>query len=248
MCLLYSEVTTRGHPQARRLRPAIESVLKFGAAAGLGLWLVAILPTEGPVRWLWGAGALVAVIAVVVLRRKLIYWHSELEVEILSAIEPDERKLSSSSAVWLQSHGDWNLNVIDFTLPDLADCQGRTIAELGLRKRLGCSIVGIERQGYMIPLPTPDVALFPRDKVLLMGTDEQVSAGRAFLSGVTGVVVPDSVFAEVRMEVVVLPAGCRAVAGKSEAIFSRRKSKTHASWRRIHRSSMRSPSGPQPTS
>jgi CPA2 family monovalent cation:H+ antiporter-2 len=211
MCLLYSEVTTRGHPQARRLRPAIESVLKFGAAAGLGLWLVAILPTEGPVRWLWGAGALVAVIAVVVLRRKLIYWHSELEVEILSAIEPDERKLSSSSAVWLQSHGDWNLNVIDFTLPDLADCQGRTIAELGLRKRLGCSIVGIERQGYMIPLPTPDVALFPRDKVLLMGTDEQVSAGRAFLSGVTGVVVPDSVFAEVRMEVVVLPAGCRAV-------------------------------------
>jgi CPA2 family monovalent cation:H+ antiporter-2 len=211
MCLLYSEVTTRGHPHGRQLRPVIESVLKFGCAAGLGLWLVAILPTEGTVRWLWLAGALVAVVAVFLLRRKLIYWHSELEVEILSAIEPDERKLSSSSAVWLQSHGDWNLNVIDFTLPDLADCQGRTIAELGLRKRFGCSIVGIERQGFMIPLPTPDVALYPRDKVLLMGTNDQVEAGRKFLSGVTGVVVPDSVFAEVRMEVVSLPTECRAV-------------------------------------
>jgi len=211
MCLLYSEITTRGHPHARRLRPVIESVLKFGCAAGLGLWLLAILPTEGTVRWLWAVGTLVAFVAVALFRRKLIYWHSELEVDILSAIEPDERKLSSSSAVWLQSHGDWNLNVIDFTLPDLADCQGRTIAELGLRKRLGCSIVGIERQGFMIPLPTPEVALYPRDKVLLMGTNDQVLAGRAFLSGVSGLVVPDSVFAEVRMEVVALPAECRVV-------------------------------------
>ena len=38
----------------------------------------------------------------------------------------------------------------------------------------------------MIPLPQPDAVLYPRDKVLLMGTTDQVNAGRQFLAGVSG--------------------------------------------------------------
>ena len=66
----------------------------------------------------------------------------------------------------------------------------------------------------MIPLPSADAVLYPRDKVLLLGTSEQVAAGRRFLSEVTGTPAADSVFEEVRMEAVVIPAWSRA-AGKS---------------------------------
>ena len=100
--------------------------------------------------------------------------------------------------------------MIDCTLPDLADCQGRTIAELDLRARFGCSVVGIERQGFMIPLPPPESVLYPRDKVLLMGTMEQVQAGRAFLGGVSGAPETDSLFEEVRMDSVNVPDWSRA--------------------------------------
>jgi CPA2 family monovalent cation:H+ antiporter-2 len=100
--------------------------------------------------------------------------------------------------------------MVDCTLPDLADCQGKQIAELDLRARFGCSVVGIERQGYMIPLPAPDAVLYPRDKVLLMGTSEQVQAGRKFLATVSGTHGTDSVFEEVRMEAVVVPSWSRA--------------------------------------
>lgn len=96
---------------------------------------------------------MLAVVALVVLRRKLIYWHSEMEVELLSVIETSDSKMASTTAPWLRLHGEWNLHMIDCTLPDLADCRGRQIAELGLRARFGCSVVGVERQGYMIPLP-----------------------------------------------------------------------------------------------
>jgi CPA2 family monovalent cation:H+ antiporter-2 len=95
--------------------------------------------------------------------------------------------------------------MIDCTLPDLADCQGRTIAELDLRARFGCSVVGIERQGFMIPLPPPESVLYPRDKVLLMGTVAQVRAGRDFLGGVSGTPDTDSLFEEVRMEAITIP-------------------------------------------
>jgi monovalent cation:H+ antiporter-2, CPA2 family len=214
MALLYSEVSTRGHLHAKRLRPVIETALKIGFSAMIYVWLAAIMPVESTTKWLLLVSALIAVAALLVLRRKLIYWHSEMEVEILSVIETGDTKMTSTTAPWLQPHAEWNLHMVDCTLPDLADVQGKRISELDLRARFGCSVVGIERQGFMIPLPTPDAVLYPRDKVLLMGTTEQVKAGRAFLAAVSGGPVTDSVFEEVRMEAIHVPAWSRS-AGKT---------------------------------
>ncbi len=214
MALLYSEISTRGYAHAKRLRPVVETALKVGFGAMMYVWLAAIMPAEGAAKWVLLVSALVAFAALVILRRKLIYWHSEMEIELLSVIETSDTRMTATTAPWLQPHGEWNLHMIDCTLPDLADAQGKRIAELDLRARFGCSVVGIERQGFMIPLPTPEAVLYPRDKVLLMGTTEQVKAGRAFLSGVSGTPVLDSVFEEVRMEAVVVPAWSRA-AGKT---------------------------------
>jgi CPA2 family monovalent cation:H+ antiporter-2 len=219
MSLLYAEVLTKGRKDAKRLRPIVETALKIGVGGGLFLWLVAILPAEDTARWLLLVSALVALVALFVLRRKLIYWHSELEVELLSVIETGDNKMTATTAPWLQPHGEWNLHMIDCTLPDLADCQGKKISELALRSRFGCSVVGIERQGFMIPLPSPDAVLYPRDKVLLMGTTDQVRHGKAFLGAVSGMPASDSLFEEVRMEALTLPYWSRA-AGRTLADLS----------------------------
>jgi monovalent cation:H+ antiporter-2, CPA2 family len=175
---------------------------------------MSVLPAEGSVKWLLLVCGAVAAGTVLVLRRKLIYWHSEVEVELQAILEPEKQRISATSAPWLQSHDDWNLSVIDCVLPDLADCQGKNLRELNLRTRFGCTVVGIERQGFMIPLPAPEAVLYPRDKVLLMGTPEQVRAGKRFLAYVSGVAPADSLFEEVRMEAVAVPAGSQA-AGRS---------------------------------
>ena len=214
MAMIYAEISTQGHAHAKRLRPAVETALKIGFGAMIYVWLAAVVPAEGSAKWGLLISVLIAVAALLILRHKLILWHSEMEVEILSVIETADTKMTATTAPWLQPHGEWNLHMIDCTLPDLADVQGKRIAELDLRARFGCSVVGIERQGFMIPLPTPDAVLYPRDKVLLMGTTDQVKAGRQFLGGVSGAPVADSVFEEVRMEAVVLPAWSRA-AGKT---------------------------------
>jgi CPA2 family monovalent cation:H+ antiporter-2 len=133
-----------------------------------------------------------------------------MEVELMSAIETGDNKMTATTAPWLQPHGEWNLHMIDCTLPDLADCQGKKISELGLRTRFGCSVVGIERQGFMIPLPPADAVFYPRDKVLLLGTSEQVNAAKASLGAVSGAFAADSLFEEVRMEAVHVPAWSRA--------------------------------------
>ena len=205
MALLYSQISTRDLAHGKRLRPLVETVLKIGFGAALYAWLAAILPAEGMAKWLLLVTGAVAVIAVLVLRRKLILWHCEMEVELLSMIDTADQRMTATTAPFFQSHGEWNLHMIDCILPDLADCQGRPIADLDLRARFGCFVVGIERQGFMIPLPTPETVLYPRDKVLLMGSSDQVEGGRKFLSAVTGAAAADSTFEEVRMEALRVP-------------------------------------------
>jgi CPA2 family monovalent cation:H+ antiporter-2 len=210
MAMVYAEISTRGHDHAKRLRPLIETGIKIGWGAMMYLWLASILPAEGTAKWLLVSTAILALVALVLLRRKLIYWHSEMEVEILSVMETADEKMTATTAPWLQPHGEWNLHMIDCTLPDLADCQGRKIADLDLRARFGCAVVGIERQGFMITLPPPDSVLYPRDRVLLLGTAEQVRAGKKFLGEVSGAPAADSVFEDVRMESLTIPSWSRA--------------------------------------
>ncbi len=210
LALLFAQVSTSANPRARELAPLVETGLKVIAAGLLTVWLIAVVPVEDTARWLLIASGLGAALAIVVLRRRLIYWHCVLEVELKNTIEVSETKMTSTTAPWLGRHPDWDLHMIDCTLPDLADCQGRTIAELDLRARFGCSVVGIERQGFMIPLPPPESVVYPRDKVLLMGTMEQVNRGRAFLGGVSGTVDTESLIEEVRMDTVSVPEWSRA--------------------------------------
>lgn len=214
MALLYSEMATRGHANASKVRPVVETALKSVAALGMIFWLLALIPVGETAKWILLISGVLALVAALVLRRKLIYWHSEMEFEIMTAIEPDGNRMSVATAPWLQPHRDWDLHMVDTTLPDLADCQGKLIAELALRSRFGCSIVGVERQGYMIPLPPPETVLYPRDKVLLLGTIEQVRAGQAFLGQVSGTRGADSVFEDVSMETMKVPVWSRA-AGRS---------------------------------
>jgi len=210
LALLYAQVASAHHPRGRQLAPLIETGIKVVVVALLGVWLITVVPAEDTARWLLLASALAAMAAVVLLRRRLIYWHCVLEVELKNTIQNSESALSVTTAPWLGRHPDWDLHMIDCTVPDLADCQGRSIAELDLRARFGCSVVGIERQGFMIPLPGPTTILYPRDRVLLMGTQEQVRAGKAYLGLVSGSLGSDSLFEEVRMETVHVAEWSRA--------------------------------------
>ena len=62
----------------------------------------------------------------------------------------------------------------------------------------------------MIPLPPPESVVYPRDKVLLMGTMEQVQRGRVFLGAVSGTLDTEMLIEEVRMDAVNVPEGSRA--------------------------------------
>jgi CPA2 family monovalent cation:H+ antiporter-2 len=209
LCLLYAQVSVTGHPQGRRMAPIVEWAFRSVAGAGLALWIFTLLPAAAGIKWLLLASVLLAGVGILILRRKLIYWHSELEVGLQGALTGTSNAVMETNAPWLNPHREWKLSVSDCVLPDLADCTGKRIAELALRSRFGATVVGIDRQGCLIPLPGPDTVLYPRDKILLIGTVEQMAAGKAFLQNVTGNPA-GSEFEDVRMESIIVPMGSPA--------------------------------------
>lgn len=206
LTLLYAQVLTQGHPNAAKLAPLVETGLKVTAGFLLVLWLSALLPIGGAARWLPLVALVVVVVGLFFLRTRLIYWHSMLEVELQEMFTQGEQKFTGTTAPWMTPHSEWDLALVDCVLPDLADCRGRTLGELALRTKFGCTVAGVERQGVMVGNPRGDMVLYPRDKVLLLGTAEQVAAGKEFLHKVSGAPVA-SHFDEVRMESIELPPG-----------------------------------------
>jgi monovalent cation:H+ antiporter-2, CPA2 family len=204
LALLYAQVSTQGHPKAGRLAQLVEVGLKNAAIVMLYIWLSSFLPAAGGGRWLLPATLVAAALAVLLLRKRLVRWHSEMEVSLHDVLEGGDSRLQGSAAPWLRTQAEWDLHVVECVLPDLADVQGKRISELDLRARFGCTVVGIERQGFMISLPPPETVLYPRDKVLLMGNSAQVEAGMKALGQVSGGAAASD-FDEMGMEVLVVP-------------------------------------------
>ncbi|HEY0008283.1 MAG TPA: TrkA C-terminal domain-containing protein, partial [Tepidisphaeraceae bacterium] len=67
---------------------------------------------------------------------------------------------------------------------------GRLIRELALRSKTGASAVGIERDGSSVLNPGPDEELLPGDRLVLLGSREQVEAARRLLMGEMPLDVP----------------------------------------------------------
>ncbi len=136
LALLYAQVSTTGHPQATRFSYWVETVIKSFCGAAMFFWVVALLPAESKARWLLFASVFVAVVALMLLWRKLVLWHSRLEVELQAVITSSEGKMTATTAPWMQAHSDWNMHMIDCVLPDLADAQGQENRGTGLAREV----------------------------------------------------------------------------------------------------------------
>ena len=212
LVMLVADVSTQRHPLAAKARPMVETGLKVGAGLLLFLWLSAVAPRAEAARWLPLLVIVIVPLTLLLFRHRLIYWHSLLENELQERLQ-QAAPGTESAAPDLAAHAAWGLVLLECTLPDLADVRGRTLAELALRTKCGCTVAGVERQGVLVRYPEPTLALFPRDKVLLLGTPKQVEAGRELLVRLTGA-GPDSSFDEVCMEAVTVPEGCK-LAGRT---------------------------------
>jgi monovalent cation:H+ antiporter-2, CPA2 family len=182
VAMICAESATQGRARRAVLQPMFERLLKGAASVGLILWFSALIP-YALIPW-WGWVALLALFTTVaaVFWRKLVRLHSRFEIELRSQLadSPFANRAPAWSG-WPESTDRWELNLADYTIAENSQAVARPIADLPLRKLFACTVVSIERQGITLPNPTADTVLFPNDKLLLLGQDENLRRAQGWL-------------------------------------------------------------------
>lgn len=204
--MILAEAATTGAHRQPRLRPLLETALRAVALVALIAWLLALLPTGWSLLGAAGIVLLGLTVVATVFWRRLVRLHSRLEIELLEEFKRASHSIVTSawSDTLPQHTADWNLDIDEVTLPSDSAHAGKSLGQLAVRQNFSCSVIGIDRQGYGIVNPRADTVLYPQDKLLLLGSPEQLAVAARELGATAGAVTITD-FDELTMETLEVP-------------------------------------------
>lgn len=186
IAMVLAEAATAGSARPGRLRSLIQVAVRAVCVVGLLLWFGLWMPPGISLVGSASSVVLTLILAALVFRRSLIRWQSRLELELGREWPGTEAGLQSVSLAALSETGQWPLDLAEVELPGQTAHAGRTLGELRLREQYGCTVVGIERQGWPILNPDGRTPVYPHDKLLLLGTPDALQRALEFLHQTTG--------------------------------------------------------------
>jgi len=178
MNMIYAESVTN----SRLPFALVHNILRAVAAIAMAFWLYAIIPLSQLGGWGWLVIGLFAVLVITFYSRKLIFWYSEWDITVRSAltenpaIRPDLGPDQRGPGLRQQGLQDWKVRLGECVVPDAAAYAGQSLGELAIPQRHGCAVLEIERNGIVITAVRPDLRVYPGDKLLLLGEEGQIRA------------------------------------------------------------------------
>ena len=213
--MICAESATHGLAKRTVLQPLFEKLLKGSASIAIMVWLTALVPYA--IFPLWSLVALAAafITFAAAFWRQLIRLHSRFEIELRSQLAASPFADGKPQlAGWPKRNGQWKMNLAECTIKENTQAVARPISELPLRQSFSCTIVSIERQGVPIPNPGGDTVLYPNDKVLLLGRDEDLRRAERWLNTEVEAAAARSEepkLSDLSLEHLAVPAGSRHV-------------------------------------
>lgn len=210
--MILAEALTMGDQRAARLAPLIHRSLTSAIAVLVVLWLSVFVPAGVLSFGVAAAILMVLILSTILLWSKLIHWQSTLEVRLQEELHAASMPSTEEAPKWkptiLEGRAAWNLRVEETTLPRDSRHAGKRLIDLRLRTLHGCTIVGIDRQGFAITTPSAHDRIFPGDRLMLLGSSEAIQGAAAFLSERAEGGDANQLFDELATEDVIVPEGC----------------------------------------
>jgi monovalent cation:H+ antiporter-2, CPA2 family len=189
----------------QRVHPFLHVSLQILMAIVLFAWLWVLAPVRKETLWFFGSALAVGIPLAVIFRQRFARLQERIGSGLSEAILSPEERRKRTRRAWLSDYSDWELNLQEIKVPDSEKWFGRSIGELGLRSRFGASVVGVDRQGYVLSSPGPETLLFPGDTLLALGSDDQLRELRRFFEKAEPRSKSVDLLEEIRMELVSVP-------------------------------------------
>lgn len=121
--------------------------------------------------WVATIAALILIILVMtIFNRKLQAFYDRMEHRFLYNLNAREAQHKQPEIL------PWDTHLAEITIAPESDIVGKSLVELAVREKYGVNVAMIERGSKMIPTPGRDERLYPNDKVMLIGTDDELAA------------------------------------------------------------------------
>ncbi len=193
----------RAHPFLHVSMQIVMAILLFG-------WLWVLAPVQKETFWFFGSALTVGIPLAVIFRKRFERLQERIGSGLSEAILSREERRKRTQRAWLSDYSDWDLRLQEIKVPDSEKWFGRSIGELALRSRFGCSVVGVDRQGYVLSSPGPETLLFPGDTLLVLGSGDQLRELRRFFDKAELRSKSVDLLEEIRMESVNVPDASQA--------------------------------------
>lgn len=140
----------------------------------LGIFFVGFLMYEFFETWIAVIIALTLIIfGMVIFSRKLQSFYNKLEKRFMLNLNDRENQKPDILP--------WDTHLTELIVSPESKVVGHTLAELMIREKYGVNIALIERGRNTIPTPGRDERLYPNDKLLLIGADDQLASVKLLL-------------------------------------------------------------------
>lgn len=155
----------------------------------LALFFVGFLIYQFYSNWI----AVVVAIALIILgmfifSRKLQGFYNKMESRFLLNLNAREKQNEQPEIL------PWDTHLAELVVAPESELVGKTLIDLSIREKYGINIALIERGKIMIPTPGRDERLYPNDKVLVIGTDDQLAAIKPLFEGAKEELLEESHF------------------------------------------------------
>lgn len=209
LCMIYADALSLRRDSSGRLRAVLSFAFQLIASCLLagGVWLGFPIRSATPI--LTAILVVVPLTLLIVLWRQLAAINIRFEESLVQRKDPAQRPRRSQAVTAGGQSKDWNLEMSEHTVPERAACAGKNLRELQLRPKFGCTIVEIDRQGFVIDRVRPNDTLFPGDRLLIFGKPEQIERAVAFLNTEADAESEEADFAEAVLDTLTVSNECR---------------------------------------
>jgi CPA2 family monovalent cation:H+ antiporter-2 len=145
---------------------------------GLAVFIVGFLIFQFYNTWI-SVGIAIALIILVmtIFSRRLQSFYTRLETRFLINLNAREELKKQPEIL------PWDSHLVELNIAPESRLVGKTLMELAIREKYGVNIAMIERGKTIIPTPGRDERLYPHDKILVIGTDDQLASVQSLFEG-----------------------------------------------------------------
>ncbi len=122
-------------------------------------------------------GMAIIVTGIFIFSRKLQGFYDRLENRFLGNLNARQAQHAQPEIL------PWDTHLTELIVSPDSVLVGKTLVDLAVREKYGINIALIERGKRMIPTPSRDERLYPHDKVLIIGSDDQLASVKPLFEG-----------------------------------------------------------------